>query len=85
MPFFVARMPPGQSPVADDAEQFAPEWVSPADALVQASASADLVVMGTRGRGGFRGLLLGSVSQAVLVDAVCPVMVVPNRAQADKS
>ena len=57
----------------------------PADALVQASASADLVVMGTRGRGGFRGLLLGSVSQAVLVDAVCPVMVVPNRAQADKS
>lgn len=57
----------------------------PADALVQASASADLVVMGTRGRGGFRGLVLGSVSQAVLVDAVCPVMVVPNRAQADKS
>ena len=56
----------------------------PADALVQASASADLVVVGTRGHGGFRGLLMGSVSQAVLVDAVCPVMVVPNRAQAEE-
>ena len=56
----------------------------PADALVQASASADLVVVGTRGHGGFRGLLMGSVSQAVLVDAACPVMVVPNRAQAEE-
>ncbi|WP_144790218.1 universal stress protein [Kocuria palustris] len=55
----------------------------PADALVQASGSADIIVMGTRGRGGFRGLLIGSVSQAVLVDAECPVMVVPNRSQAD--
>lgn len=55
----------------------------PADALVQASQSADVIVMGTRGRGGFRGLLMGSVSQAVLVDAVCPVMVVPNTTAAD--
>lgn len=55
----------------------------PADALVDVSESADVVVMGTRGHGGFRGLLVGSVSQAVLVDAVCPVMVVPNVAEAD--
>lgn len=55
----------------------------PADALVQAADSAELVVMGTRGRGGFRGLLIGSVSQSVLVDAACPVMVVPNKAVAD--
>ncbi|KAA9393270.1 universal stress protein [Kocuria coralli] len=55
----------------------------PADALVEASGSADLVVLGTRGHGGFRGLLVGSVSQAVLVDAACPVMVVPNKYEAD--
>ncbi|MDO5619192.1 universal stress protein [Kocuria sp.] len=55
----------------------------PADALVEASSSADLVVLGTRGHGGFRGLLVGSVSQAVLVDAACPVMVVPNKSEAD--
>lgn len=55
----------------------------PADALVEVADSADLVVMGTRGHGGFRGLLVGSVSQAVLVDAGCPVMVVPNKAEAE--
>lgn len=35
VPFLVARMPEGQSPVADEAEQFAPEWVRPADALAR--------------------------------------------------
>ncbi len=35
VPFLVARMPPGQAPLADDAEQFAPEWVRPADALAR--------------------------------------------------
>ena len=50
----------------------------PADALVDASHTADLMVMGTRGYGGFRGLLMGSVSQAVLADADSPVMVVPG-------
>lgn len=50
----------------------------PADALVDASRTADLLVMGTRGYGGFRGLLMGSVSQAVLADAESPMMVVPT-------
>lgn len=50
--------------------------VAPGDVLVDASANASLVVVGSRGRGFFSGMLLGSVSQDVLHRARCPVAIV---------
>lgn len=52
---------------------------TPATALVEAAQGADLLVVGTRGHGGFAGLLLGSVSQQVAHHAPCPVVIVPHR------
>ncbi len=46
--------------------------------LLQMAEGADLVVVGSRGLGGFRGLLLGSVSQKLVQHAPCPVVVIPH-------
>lgn len=50
----------------------------PAEILIDRTASVELLVLGTRGRGGFAGMLMGSTSQSVLHHAKGPVMVVPD-------
>ncbi|MEQ8840812.1 MAG: universal stress protein [Acidimicrobiales bacterium] len=45
--------------------------------LIEAGGQGDLLVLGSRGRGGFVGLVLGSVTSAVVNHAPCPVVVVP--------
>jgi nucleotide-binding universal stress UspA family protein len=49
----------------------------PAQTLIDASQNSDLVVVGSRGGGGFASLMLGSVSHQVVHHAQCPVVVVP--------
>lgn len=50
-----------------------------AEHLIKASKNADEVVVGTRGHGGFVGLLLGSVAQQVATHAECAVVIVPHK------
>jgi len=54
---------------------------APAPALLEAAEGADLLVVGSRGRGGFTGLLLGSVSQQCAHHAPCPLVIVPPSAR----
>lgn len=49
------------------------------DALLTAAREAQMLIVGSRGRGGIQGMLLGSVSQALLCHAPCPVGVVHPR------
>ena len=50
----------------------------PAQMLVQSAEGAAMVVVGSRGHGGFIGALLGAVSQHVVAHARCPVVVIPD-------
>jgi nucleotide-binding universal stress UspA family protein len=49
----------------------------PAEELINASKGADLVVLGSRGMGGFNRLMLGSTADHVVQHAHCPVTIVP--------
>ncbi|MFI5806725.1 universal stress protein [Streptomyces sp. NPDC051561] len=53
------------------------EYGHPARALARAAAHARCLVVGSRGLGGFRGMVVGSVSHVLLHQAVCPLFVVP--------
>jgi nucleotide-binding universal stress UspA family protein len=53
---------------------------NPAEELVNAARDADMLVVGSRGTGGFGRLVLGSVSSQVTHHAACPVVVIPSAA-----
>jgi nucleotide-binding universal stress UspA family protein len=54
------------------------------DLLLEATEGATLLVLGSRGLGGFRGLLLGSVGQQLTTHAPCPVTIVPDPQRASR-
>src|SRR5271165_700299 len=53
---------------------------NPAEELINASRDADMLVVGSRGMGGFGRLMMGSVSSQVTHHAKCPVVVIPSAA-----
>lgn len=73
---FVKEVVPEQNGVEIEAAAVQGESVAPA--LIDEAAGAELLVVGSRGLGGFRGLLLGSVSQQCVHHARCPVVVLPR-------
>ncbi|HEV3495192.1 MAG TPA: universal stress protein, partial [Actinomycetes bacterium] len=75
----------GEAVEGIDVQRSVVEDRNPAEALVQMSADADLLVVGSRGRGGFSSLLLGSVSHAAVLHALCPVVVIPSGAEDRKA
>lgn len=56
---------------------------SAARSLIELSASVEMLVLGSRGHGGFMGLLLGSVSATCAEHAHCPVLIVHDRARSE--
>lgn len=70
--------------VADEGIQLSTRIVQgpPAAVLLEAATGADLLVVGSRGHGGFTGLLLGSVSNQVVHHASCPVLIIRAVAEA---
>jgi nucleotide-binding universal stress UspA family protein len=74
------------SEVASEVEGVAVEHVvtegRAASVLVEESKNADLLVVGSRGHGGFSGLLLGSVSQECAAHADCPILIVHGKNRA---
>jgi nucleotide-binding universal stress UspA family protein len=58
---------------------------APAQTLIESARNAELLVLGTRGRGGFLGLLLGSVAQQIAHHPPCPVVILPPSQEAESS
>jgi nucleotide-binding universal stress UspA family protein len=75
----LAAVSPGATPIAEAGD---PQMTIIDQAI---SKKADLVVMGTHGRRGFKRLLLGSATEAILREAPCPVLTVPPQAPARAS
>lgn len=70
---FVADLVP-RTPAVDVRTSI--EEGNPVKVLLKSSKKADLLVVGSRGRDGFKGMLLGSVSQHLVAHAACPVVVI---------
>ena len=58
------------------------EFGHPSKVLIHHCEGAEMLVVGRRGHGGFKGLLMGSTSSAVVAHAPCPVLVLPEEAAA---